>query len=106
MSRLTTRNSQGIAVFSHGYECETCGDILYRLPDLGDGSPTDKLCEYEEFDTQFELETRKLIIKQRIAVMLHNTAATAIFAVLAIVFKKWWIVLISLLWHSYLSKDK
>lgn len=52
MERLTTRNSMGVAVYKTPYECETCNNSLYRLPDYGNGSPTDRLAEYEEAEEQ------------------------------------------------------
>lgn len=52
MKRLTTRNSVGVAVYKHPYECERCGESLYRLPDDGNGSPTDKLAELEDLEEQ------------------------------------------------------
>lgn len=55
MERLTTRNSVGVAVYKHQYECERCGEPLYRLPDTGSGSPTDKLAELEDLEEQRRL---------------------------------------------------
>lgn len=52
MERLTIRNFQGTAVYKGFYDCERCGESIFRLPDLGNGSPTDKLCEYEELEEQ------------------------------------------------------
>lgn len=53
MDRLTKRNCMGVAVYKHGYDCERCGETLWRLPDLvGDGSPTDKLAAYEDAEEQ------------------------------------------------------
>lgn len=52
MERLTTRNSEGVPVFKQPYECDRCQEPLYRLSDLGNGSPTDKLCEYEDAEEQ------------------------------------------------------
>lgn len=52
MERLTTRNIAGIAVFKESYNCERCGEGLWRLPDYGNGSPTDKLAEYEDLEEQ------------------------------------------------------
>lgn len=52
MERLTTRNIAGIAVFKESYNCERCGEGLWRLPDYGNGSPTDKLADYEEAEEQ------------------------------------------------------
>lgn len=48
MERLTTRNIAGVAVYKQPFECERCGEIIYRLPDYGSGSPTDKLAVYED----------------------------------------------------------
>ena len=48
MERLTTRNSMGVAVYKEPYSCENCNDIIWRLSDYGNGSPTDRLAEYEE----------------------------------------------------------
>ena len=59
MERLTIRNSVGVAVYKHPYECERCGEPIYRLPDFGSGSPTDKLAEYEEIGTAEELTKLK-----------------------------------------------
>ena len=55
MERLTTRNSAGVAVYKHQYECERCGELLYRLPDTGSGSPTDKLAEFQDLEEQGRL---------------------------------------------------
>lgn len=52
MERLTTRNSAGVAVYKRPFECERCGETIYRLPDYGNGSPTDKLAAYEDADDQ------------------------------------------------------
>ena len=43
MERLTTRNSEGIAVLKQPFLCERWGDLQWSLPDLGNGSPTDRL---------------------------------------------------------------
>lgn len=48
MERLTIRNSEGIGVLKQPFECERCGDFQWRLPDLGNGSPIDKLADYED----------------------------------------------------------
>lgn len=47
MNRLTVRNSEGIGVLKQPFQCERCGDLQWSLPDLGEGSPTDRLAEYE-----------------------------------------------------------
>ena len=52
MERLTTRNSMGIAVYKNPFECERCGETIWRLPDYGNGSPTEKLADYEEAEEQ------------------------------------------------------
>lgn len=57
MERLTTRNSEGVPVYKSGYECERCGEIIWRLPDLGRGSPTTRLCEYGEAASSSDSET-------------------------------------------------
>lgn len=48
MERLTTRNIAGVAVYNNPFECERCGETIWRLPDYGNGSPTDKLAAYED----------------------------------------------------------
>ena len=48
MERLTVRNSEGIGVLKQPYQCERCGELQWSLPDLGNGSPTDRLAEYED----------------------------------------------------------
>lgn len=52
MERLTTRNIAGVAVYKHPFECERCGDTIWRLPDYGNGSPTEKLADYEDAEEQ------------------------------------------------------
>ena len=48
MERLTTRNIAGVAVYKNPFECDRCGDTIWRLPDYGNGSPTEKLADYED----------------------------------------------------------
>lgn len=48
MNRLTVRNSEGLGVLKQPFQCERCGDLQWSLPDLGEGSPTDRLAEYED----------------------------------------------------------
>lgn len=55
MERLTTRNSMGVAVFKESYDCENCNESIWRLSDYGNGSPTDKLAEYEDAEEQGKL---------------------------------------------------
>lgn len=55
MNRLTIRNDEGIGVLRKPYECERCGETCWSLPDLGNGSPTDRLAEYEELEDQGRL---------------------------------------------------
>ena len=52
MERLTTRNIAGVAVYKNPFECEQCGDTIWRLPDYGNGSPTEKLAAYEDAEEQ------------------------------------------------------
>ena len=52
MERLTTKNIAGVAVYKHPFECERCGETIWRLPDYGDGSPTEKLADYEDAEEQ------------------------------------------------------
>ena len=52
MERLTTRNIAGVAVYKNPFECERCGDTIWRLPDYGNGSPTEKLAAYEDAEEQ------------------------------------------------------
>ena len=55
MEKLTVRNSEGIGVLNQPYQCERCGDLQWSLPDLGNGSPTDRLAEYEDLEEQGKL---------------------------------------------------
>ena len=55
MERLTIRNSEGIGVLRQPYQCERCGDLQWSLPDLGNGSPIDRLAEYEDLEEQGKL---------------------------------------------------
>lgn len=55
MERLTTRNSEGMGVLKQPFECERCGDLQWSLPDLGMGSPIDRLAEYEDLEEQGKL---------------------------------------------------
>lgn len=50
MDRLTVRNSEGIGVLKQPYQCERCGELRWSLPDLGNGSPIDRLAEYEDLE--------------------------------------------------------
>ena len=52
MERLTTRNIAGVAVYKKPLECERCGETIWRLPDYGNGSPTEKLSAYEDAEEQ------------------------------------------------------
>lgn len=52
MERLTTRNIAGMAVYKYPFECERCGETIWRLPDYGNGSPTEKLASYEDAEEQ------------------------------------------------------
>ena len=66
MERLTTRNIAGVAVYKNPFECEQCGDTIWRLPDYGNGSPTEKLADYEDLEEQgllLRLPTEAYFIK-------------------------------------------
>lgn len=52
MERLTIRNIAGVAVYKNPFECERCGETIWRLPDYGNGSPTEKLAAYEDAEEQ------------------------------------------------------
>ena len=52
MERLTTRNIAGVAVYKNPFECERCGEEIWRLPDYGNVSPTEKLADYEDAEEQ------------------------------------------------------
>ena len=52
MERLTTRNIAGVAVYKNPFECEQCRDTIWRLTDYGNGSPTEKLADYEDAEEQ------------------------------------------------------
>ena len=52
MERLTTRNIAGVAMYKNPFECERCGDTIWRLPDYGNGSPMEKLADYEDAEEQ------------------------------------------------------
>ena len=52
MERLTTRNIAGVAVYKNPFECEQCGDTIWWLPDYCNGSPTEKLADYEDAEEQ------------------------------------------------------
>ena len=61
MKRLTEINSEGRAVFKQSYECERCNEPQWRMPDMGDINPTDRLAVYE--DMQEKIEKRVEAIK-------------------------------------------
>lgn len=55
MERLTTRNSEGIAVLKIPYKCDRCGEETWRLVDYGNGEPIERLAHYEELQEQVRL---------------------------------------------------
>lgn len=55
MQRLTTRNSEGIAVLKTPYQCDRCGEDIWRLGDYGNGEPIERLAHYEELQEQGQL---------------------------------------------------
>ena len=50
MERLTERNIMGVAVLRIPDECDRCGELIYKLNNLGNGAPIEKLAEYEDTD--------------------------------------------------------
>ena len=69
MERLTTRNIAGVAVYKNPFECDRCGDTIWRVPDYGNGSPTEKLADYEDTEEQgllLQLPTEAYFIKDNI----------------------------------------
>lgn len=44
--------------------------------------------------------------KLQIAILIKNILVLALFVILAIVFNKWWICLISALFFSYIEKEE
>ena len=69
MERLTTRNIAGVAVYKNPFECDRCGDTIWRLPDYGNGSPTEKLADYEDAEEQGLL----LLLPCKIGTTVYNT---------------------------------
>lgn len=55
MERLTTRNSEGVAVLKTPYQCERCDEVIYRLADYGNGEPIEKLASLEDLAEQGKL---------------------------------------------------
>ena len=45
-------------------------------------------------------------IKLQIAVLIKNILVLALFTILAIVFNKWWICLISAFFYSYIEREE
>ena len=45
-------------------------------------------------------------LKLEIAVLIENIITLIVFSILAIIFQKWWIVLISVLFFSYTDNKK
>ncbi len=69
MERFTVRNSEGIGVLKQPFECERCGDLQWSLHDLGNGSPIDKLAEYEDLEEQGKLLKLPCAVGDRIYVI-------------------------------------
>ena len=69
MERLTTRNIAGVAVYKNPFKCDRCGDTIWRLPDYGNGSPTEKLADYEDAEEQGLL----LLLPCKIGTTVYNT---------------------------------
>lgn len=60
MERLTKKNICGVPVFKDEYECDRCGEAIQRLPDVGNGSPTTRLYQYEEMQEKIEQRIAEL----------------------------------------------
>ena len=52
MERLTVRNSEGIAVLKIPYQCDRCGEVIYRLADYWKEEPIEKLARLEDLQEQ------------------------------------------------------
>lgn len=68
MEKLTTRNIAGVAVYKHPFECERCGETIWRLPDYGNGSPTEKLAlrsrdRFCGYRARLEIQYTKYLMK-------------------------------------------
>lgn len=55
MERLTIRNSEGVAVLKTPYQCDRCGEDIWRLADYGNGEPIERLAHYEELQERGRL---------------------------------------------------
>lgn len=71
MYRLTERTENGIAVLKQPYECEDCGHLIWRLSDLGDGEPVNRLAQYEEMGFM-PVQIRQMYDALSKAVYPHN----------------------------------
>lgn len=63
MDRLTTRNSEGVAVLKVPYQCDRCGEAIYRLTDYGNGEAIERLTAYEEIGTVDEFKKALMNVK-------------------------------------------
>lgn len=72
MERLTTRNILGVAAYKYPLECERCGDVIWRLPDYGNGSPTEKLADYEDAEEQGLLLRLPCKVGDTIYIVFYN----------------------------------
>lgn len=93
MERLTTRNSAGVAVLKTPYQCERCGEEIYRLADYGSGEPIEKLAGLEDLQEQgrlLELEDKyeKIMIGQEIFTV-HWDRKIIVSRKLCLI-KEWW----------------
>ena len=55
MERLTVRNSEGVAVLKIPYQCDHCGEVIYRLADYWKEEPIEKLARLEDLQDQGKL---------------------------------------------------
>ncbi len=93
MERLTTRNSAGVAVLKTPYQCERCGEVIYRLADYGNGEPIEKLAGLEDLEEQgklLELEDKyeKIMIGQEIFTV-HGDRKIIVSRKICLI-KEWW----------------
>ena len=91
MERLTKRNSLGIAVYKHPFECDRCGEPIYRIGDDGNGSPTDKLADYEDAEENGLLLRLPCKMNEEIHIIANNEvlSGTANFMILALLIERY-----------------
>lgn len=55
MERLTERNSEGVATLKIPYQCDRCGEVIYRLADYWKSEPIEELARLEDLREQGKL---------------------------------------------------